>query len=438
MWGNTGTSAGLLPGRRTLGPLFLICVTPPAAIVVWYTMTSLNGSIALLISQCMDHGGLSMLRKMWPVPTGFDLLIVAVYSIFELVLLRFLPGRLHKGPITPMGNQPIYRDNGLFAHIITLAVFLLCTQVFHLFPASIIYDRMGPLLALMNYLALTVCLLLYFKGKYMPSSSDSGTSGNFVFDFYWGTELYPRVAGIDVKQFTNCRFAMMGWSLILLSYAFKQFELYGSVSNAMIVGVLLQIVYCTKFFIWEMGYMDSIDIMHDRAGYYICWGVLAWLPCVYTAHTLYLVNHPVSLHPALFWFILLAGLGCIYMNYDCDRQRQEVRAKKGECTVWGSKPVLIRASYTTDSGEPRTSLLLASGYWSLSRHFNYVPEIAAAFFWCVPALFGHVLPHFYWVYLTLLLVDRAYRDDRRCSDKYGKHWVEYCKLVPSRIIPCVL
>ena len=39
----------------------------------------------------------------------------------------------------------------------------------------------------------------------------------------------------------------------------------------------LQLVYITKFFIWETGYFCTIDIMHDRAGYYICWGCLAWL-----------------------------------------------------------------------------------------------------------------------------------------------------------------
>jgi hypothetical protein len=33
-----------------------------------------------------------------------------------------------------------------------------------------------------------------------------------------------------------------------------------------------------QFFMWEMGYMSTIDIMHDRAGYYICWGCLVWVP----------------------------------------------------------------------------------------------------------------------------------------------------------------
>ena len=35
------------------------------------------------------------------------------------------------------------------------------------------------------------------------------------------------------------------------------------------VSVGLQLIYITKFFMWEMGYMRSLDIMHDRAGWMI-------------------------------------------------------------------------------------------------------------------------------------------------------------------------
>ena len=50
---------------------------------------------------------------------------------------------------------------------------------------------------------------------------------------------------------------------------------------------------------------------------------------------------------------------------------------------------------------------------------------------------GHVhrLPYFYVVYLTILLVDRSGRDDVRCRQKYGPYWDEYCRRVPSKIIP---
>ncbi|RVX03677.1 7-dehydrocholesterol reductase [Vitis vinifera] len=129
------------------------------------------------------------------------------------------------------------------------------------------------------------------------------------------------------------------------------------------------------------------------AGFYICWGCLVWVPSIYTSPGMYLVNHPVNL---------------------------------------GTQ---IVASYTTTSGETKSSLLLTSGWWGLSRHFHYVPEILAAFFWTVPALFGHFLPYFYVLFLTILLFDRAKRDDDRCRSKYGKYWKKYCEKVRYRIIP---
>ncbi len=39
---------------------------------------------------------------------------------------------------------------------------------------------------------------------------------------------------------------------------------------------------------------------------------------------------------------------------------------------------------------------------------------------------------------TILLFDRAYRDDARCAAKYGKYWDAYKKHVPYKFIPYVL
>ena len=47
-----------------------------------------------------------------------------------------------------------------------------------------------------------------------------------------------------------------------------------------------QLVYIAKFYWWETGYLRSLDIMHDRAGFYICWGCLVWVPSVYTSASL--------------------------------------------------------------------------------------------------------------------------------------------------------
>lgn len=77
---------------------------------------------------------------------------------------------------------------------------------------------------------------------------------------------------------------------------------------------------------------------------------------------MYLVNHPVQLGLPLASFFFLAGLLCIWSNYDSDRQRQQFRQDKGLKDIWGRKPAMIAASYTTEKGEEKESLLLASGW----------------------------------------------------------------------------
>ena len=61
------------------------------------------------------------------------------------------------------------------------------------------------------------------QGRSAPSSSDAGTTGSLLYDFYWGMELYPRLgAAFDLKTWTNCRMGMMGWAVLVLCYAAAQ------------------------------------------------------------------------------------------------------------------------------------------------------------------------------------------------------------------------
>jgi 7-dehydrocholesterol reductase len=402
----------------------------------WYINTSLSGSFLAFFDLVTQKGLFATLFSVFaPVAFGSKTAwtILAVFAAFQLLLMRVLPGKPFLGPITPKGNQPVYKANGFPAFLVTLGAYLGATSS-GLFSATLLYDHMGELLGAINLFSLFFCLFLYFKGVYRPSSTDSGRSGNPLFDYYWGTELYPRIFGFDVKQFTNCRFGMMSWTLILFSYAAKQQALYG-LSDAMAVSVALQTLYVAKFFLWETGYLRSLDIMHDRAGYYICWGCLVWVPCVYPLPGMYLVHNPIHLGLPLSTLIFSLGAASILINYLADLQRQRVRALQGNCLVWKKPPRLIQATYTTETGENKETFLLACGWWGLSRHFHYIPEIAAAFFWALPALFTHFMPYFYVIYLTILLVHRAFRHDARCKAKYGPSWDAYCEAVPYKIIP---
>lgn len=425
---------------RTIVPLIFILLCPPSAMIFWYTNTMLDGSFTRLGEFFAQEGIFKALVTIWgPVFLGSfkAWTIIAVFAATQLLFMKIIPGKTFYGPITPKGNVPIYKANGLLCYSLTLTLFCTLSFYFQLFSPTLIYDNFGALLGALNVFSLLFCLFLLLKGKYAPSSNDSGSSGNLIFDYYWGTELYPRLAGWDIKMFTNCRFGMMSWPLIIISFAAKQNELYG-LSDSMVVSVILQLVYVTKFFAWETGYLRSLDIMHDRAGFYICWGCLVWVPGIYTSPTLFLVNHPNHLGFILSSVILIAGTICIMANYFADRQRQNVREKEGNCNVWGKKPILTTANYVTERGEHKQNILLASGWWGVARHFHYIPEILGAFFWSVPALFSSFMPYFYVVFLTCLLFERAFRDDRRCLKKYGNDWNKYCELVPYKIIPYVI
>lgn len=213
----------------------------------------------------------------------------------------------------------------------------------------------------------------------------------------------------------------------------------------MFASVLIQSVYIAKFFYWETGYFCTMDIQHDRAGFMLCWGCMVWVPSVYTMHTYFLASHPVDLSFLETVVVCMLGVMCVYWNYDCDQQRQEFRRTSGATAIWGKKPSFVTAKYVTSDNEERVSLLLTSGWWGVARHFHYIPEIMAAFFWCVPTVFSLLLHpdrapfypihFFYVVFLTILLTDRAWRDDSRCGEKYKESWKLYCTKVPYKIIP---
>jgi 7-dehydrocholesterol reductase len=124
---------------------------------------------------------------------------------------------------------------------------------------------LGEIYSALVFGSFVFCIFLYIKGHLAPSSSDSGSSGNVIIDFYWGMELYPRIGKhFDIKVFTNCRFGMMSWAVLAVTYCIKQYEMNGRVADSMLVNTALMLIYVTKFFWWESGYWCTMDIAHDR------------------------------------------------------------------------------------------------------------------------------------------------------------------------------
>lgn len=447
-YSHSGEEAGLSTGaslpfkifHEYLGPLFFCSVCPWTTQFIWYTAAKADGSFLEAFRQLMRVESFAdAIRTFFPFPSFLSVSVVFGYLIFALILHIIVPGKKFEGPISPKGHIPIYKDNGLRCYFITLVSLLVLTVVLKRFDLSpsIVYDRWGEVLCVLNFFAYSFCALLYFKGILFPSSVEHGRTGSFMLDFFWGTELYPRIKGVDVKVFTNCRFGMNVWALANVLCTIKSYEVQGQFVLSSTVSAIIHLAYLTKFFWWEAGYMRTLDIMLDRAGFYICWGCLVWVPGFYTIPSLYLAKNAPQMELAKGLLILVVGLAAIALNYDADRQKLHVRKENGDCQVWGSKAQVIRASYKLESGETKESLLLVSGWWGIARHFNYVPELMLALAWSLPGGSRHIMPYVYFLWLILLLTHRTFRDDAKCMKKYGDAWAKYKKAVPYKMLPYI-
>ena len=272
-------------------PVLIVFVCPVFAMAFMRVILVHDGDIGRVADELQKQGLFAMIKSsVWPYVLGSRAAwgFILPFAAFQLLLMRIVPGKMTEGPVTPAGNTPVYKANGLLSFFVTLIAFCVSAFVLKLFNPADVYDHFTEIIGTLNLSSLMFCLILCLKGTFVPSSTDSGASGNVIFDYYWGTELYPRILGWDVKMFTNCRFGLMSWAVLLLCYATKQHQ-EGELSSSMVVSVGLQLIYIAKFFHWEMGYMKSLDIMHDRAGFMLVSSTTylnaVWVGCVARWHS---------------------------------------------------------------------------------------------------------------------------------------------------------
>ena len=108
-------------------------------------------------------------------------------------------------------------------------------------------------------------------------------------------------------------------------------------------------IWSIKFFAWEIGYMRSIDIVVDRAGFEIQWGCLVWVSTVYTQHVRMSVRSPSGLPPATALVIFAVGIAGVALNYYADWQRMRFRETDGRMLIRGRKAITCKAC--TGSGQ---------------------------------------------------------------------------------------
>ncbi|MCB9567369.1 MAG: hypothetical protein H6710_09210 [Myxococcales bacterium] len=405
-----------------------------------------NGSYGLLMAFlpvlvyylwiCNDYyGGSLVVPTSWAelreffghvaAPTWKAAAIYGGWFGFQLLLQVFAPGKWVKGAELDDGKRLDYKMNGWFSWWATLAVAagLVLTGAL---PATILYDEFAPLLTVVNIFSFAFSGYLYLHGKLWPQGEK--IRGQFFYDYFMGTSLNPRIGPVDWKLFCEARPGLILWVLINFSIAAKQYSMIGTVTTPMILVCAFQFWYILDYYYHEEAILSTWDIRHERFGFMLAWGDLAWLPFTYVFQAMYLLHHPFEL--SLWGVMGLVTLNMIGYTIFRGANIQKHRFRKDP-----ERPIMGRpAEYIKTARGP---LLLTSGWWGMARHINYCGDLIMALTWCMCTGFNHIVPYFYIIYFSILLIHRERRDNAFCAAKYGKDWEAYQAKVPYRIFPYI-
>ncbi|CAK6449713.1 unnamed protein product [Pipistrellus nathusii] len=296
-------------------------------------------------------------------------------------------------------------------------------------PLGMLTDMLLPLAAVATLAAFLFSLLLYLKALLAPASAlaPGGNSGNPIYDFFLGRELNPRIGPLDCKYFCELRPGLIGWVLINLALLVQEAELRGSPSLAMWLVNGFQLLYVGDALWHEEAILTTMDITHDGFGFMLAFGDLAWVPFTYSLQAQFLLYHPQPLELPMASVICLVNAVGYYIFRGANSQKNTFRKNPSDPRVAGLETI------STATGKQ----LLVSGWWGMVRHPNYLGDLIMALAWSLPCGVSHLLPYFYLLYFTALLVHREARDEQQCLRKYGLAWREYCRRVPYRIVPYV-
>ncbi|HEY6876713.1 MAG TPA: hypothetical protein VI299_01790 [Polyangiales bacterium] len=407
------------PARRALNNFGFLMMLVGCPFLTWYATIAIryyDGALVIPDGAFFSHIALPTL----PV-TAFYLAWVAL----QLALAVFLPGKRERGIELEDGSSLEYVMNGLSAFVITLLIaFGLAFS--RVISPTFLYDQLDSLVTTANLAVLGLCGYMYKLGRAQATPRER--QRNPLEAYVIGAALNPRTRGLDWKFFCESRPGMILWILIDFSFAAAQYAKHGTVSNAMMLVVAFQLLYVADYFVMEDAILTTWDIRHEPFGFMLCWGCLVWIPFTFSLQGLYLVDHPASLPWAGVAFLVAFNLAGYAIFRGANLQKHKFR-KSPDGKVWGRQQAFIQTQ--------RGSKLLVSGFWGIARHSNYLGDLMMGLAWCLTTGFARILPYFYIIYFTILLINRERRDNDHCARKYGTDWEAYTARVRWRIFPGV-
>ncbi|KAM9111140.1 delta(14)-sterol reductase LBR isoform 1-T1 [Megaptera novaeangliae] len=400
---------------------------------VFLITLGLPAFLFLLLLMCKQEEP-SLLNFPPPLPALYDLWETRIFGAYLLwfflqALLYLLPiGKVVEGTPLTDGRRLKYRLNGVYAFILTSA--LVGASFFWDVELCYVYSHFLQCAFAATVFSVVLSVYLYARALKAPRDELSpASSGNAVYDFFIGRELNPRIGTFDLKYFCELRPGLIGWVVINLVMLLAEMKLQNRTvpSLAMILVNSFQLLYVVDALWNEEALLTTMDIIHDGFGFMLAFGDLVWVPFIYSFQAFYLVHHPNELSWPMASLIIALKL-CGFVIFRCANSQKNAFRKN---------PTDPKLAHLKTIHTATGKSLLVSGWWGFVRHPNYLGDLIMALAWSLPCGFNHILPYFYVIYFTILLVHREARDERHCRKKYGLAWEKYCQRVPYRIFPYI-
>lgn len=341
---------------------------------------------------------------------------------FLLALHAVVPGRWVDGYVRDArtGAPLRYRLNGLRVFAIAIASYALASGLGWI-SADVFYVHRWQMAAGACLLGLVFTLAIVLPARPVHS---------LLLDLYRGRLENPQwgEGRIDAKMVLYLVGAVL-LELNILSFAAHHVSLHASdPSPGVILYAVLFSFFVAEYLYFEEVHLYTYDFMAERVGFKLGWGCLVFYPFFYPVGLWAVVERPnphtAPMLLALYALIFFAGWTLARgANLQKFHFKRDPTAKA--FGVLDPRPI---------SGGGKH--VLSGGFWGLSRHVNYLGEILMAS--GLALSLGYPLaigPWLYPLYYVALLVPRQADDDRRCGEKYGELWREYCRRVPYRIVP---
>ncbi|KAF8749322.1 ERG4 ERG24 ergosterol biosynthesis protein [Rhizoctonia solani] len=282
--------------------------------------------------------------------------------IFQLFLAFVMPGYIQEGlPVPSLGYKTLkYNCNALasfYATLVTCAA-LHWTGIFRL---TEIIDNFGELMTVAMIYGFVVSIAVYYLTIWF--GEPMRMSGNFMYDFFMGACLNPRIGNVDLKMWAEVR---IPWVLLFLiaNMAF------------MILATGLYINACAK---GEECIPQTWDMFHEKWGFMIVFWNFAGVPFTYCYSIVYMASHDPSTYrfSTPTYIALYCTLLTAYYIFDTSMSQKSRFKMQMQGTYeprwtfpqlpWGTieNPTYIQTAHGNK--------LLTSGWWQFARKPTILP-----------------------------------------------------------------